>query len=284
MQDFPVHVNMCIFKHFYKVVKIMNIYQKLIEVRKTVPYLKKDKTAGLDRNNKKTPYSYTYISGSTVISAIRDAIDNQGLLLTTEVIEMKTEDIQLPKKNHGTDEDAQITTEKLIHLKMKYTWINAEKPEEKIEILWESLGQNKREKGFGCALTYGERYFFLKFFNIPTDDLDPDEYFDDEDNLKQNFGKTEKSIKENGAVTRALKPIEQMPIDKVFLPPVFGDMAITLKDLYERPNDYDYVSADGVKKNGHDLLNFYTTLKDKSGNLCKYADAAKALLLSPPIV
>lgn len=283
MQDFPVQINMCIFKHFYKAGLIMNIYQKLIEVRKTVPYLKKDKTAGLDRNNKKTPYSYTYISGSTVIGAIRDAIDNQGLLLTTEVIEMKTEDIQLPKKNHCADEDAQTITEKLIHLKMKYTWINAEKPEEKIEILWESLGQNKREKGFGCALTYGERYFLLKFFNIPTDDLDPDEYFDDGDKLKQNFGEIEKSIKENCAVAHPLKNIEQMPIDKVFLPPTFSEMAITLQDLFSHPNDYDYISADGTKKNGHDLLRVYATLKDKSGNLCKYADAAKALLLSPPI-
>ena len=31
------------------------------------------------------------------------------------------------------------------------------------------------EKGVGKALTYAEKYFLLKFFNIPTDEADPDD-------------------------------------------------------------------------------------------------------------
>ena len=32
------------------------------------------------------------------------------------------------------------------------------------------------EKGVGKALTYAEKYFMLKFFNIPTDKDDPDSF------------------------------------------------------------------------------------------------------------
>src|SRR5690606_6435660 len=35
-------------------------------------------------------------------------------------------------------------------------------------------GQNDWEKGLGSALTYGERYFLLKFFHIATDEDDID--------------------------------------------------------------------------------------------------------------
>ena len=36
--------------------------------------------------------------------------------------------------------------------------------------------QDDSSKALGSALTYSERYFLLKFFNIPTDDDDPDKF------------------------------------------------------------------------------------------------------------
>jgi hypothetical protein len=56
---------------------------------------------------------------------------------------------------------------------MKFTWVDCETGE-KDENLWGAHGQNDFEKGFGSALTYGERYFLLKFFHIATDEDDID--------------------------------------------------------------------------------------------------------------
>ena len=61
-------------------------------------------------------------------------------------------------------------------IKMRFTWINAENPEEQIVTLWEGQGVDNGEKGIGKAATYAEKYFILKTFNIPTDKDDPDAY------------------------------------------------------------------------------------------------------------
>ena len=134
----------------------MNLYQKLVEVRKNIQYLKKDKRA----------YNYTYVSGTQVLSAIREKMDELGLLLVPSIVDSRYADLL----------DDKGKQDRLVCLKMFFSWINADDPKEKLEIPWQAMGQNSREKGIGCALTYAERYFLLKFFSVPTDDLDPDAY------------------------------------------------------------------------------------------------------------
>jgi hypothetical protein len=57
------------------------------------------------------------------------------------------------------------------------TWVNAENPEETIECPWYGQGVDiAGEKGVGKALTYAEKYFILKQFNIATDKDDPDAF------------------------------------------------------------------------------------------------------------
>ena len=60
-------------------------------------------------------------------------------------------------------------------MKLTYVWINADKPEEKLEVPFYSVGQQDDvSKAHGTGLTYAERYFLMKFFNIPTDEDDAD--------------------------------------------------------------------------------------------------------------
>ena len=58
-------------------------------------------------------------------------------------------------------------------LKLKFTWIDADSGETLV-CHWASSGQNNWDKGLGSALTYGERYFLLKFFHVATDKDDVD--------------------------------------------------------------------------------------------------------------
>ena len=138
----------------------MNIYQKLIEVRKAVPYLKKDNTG----------FQFKYVSSSQTLGSLRDAMDEQGLLLVPRVLATEIRDHTTRKGDH----------EYFSIFNMTFTWINAEKPDESIECPWTGHGLDDGEKGVGKALTYAEKYFLLKFFNIATDKDDPDSFQKDE--------------------------------------------------------------------------------------------------------
>src|SRR5690606_2934543 len=73
------------------------------------------------------------------------------------------------------DKKGKEKTDFIVTADMKYVWVNAENPEERIEIPWQTMGQQDDiSKAFGSGLTYSERYFLLKFFGVPTDDDDPD--------------------------------------------------------------------------------------------------------------
>ncbi len=191
----------------------MNIYQKLIEVRKAVPYLKK--------NNK--GYQYKYVSSSQTLEALRGELDKQGLLLVPKVLDtnVTTETVE------NTDKYGNIkkTTTYFTELKMEFIWINAENPEEKLSCLWYGQGVDiAGEKGVGKALTYAEKYFLLKFFNIATDKDDPDNPPKKDNNGQdagqknrkplQSKGKQTTGIKTNKATQDQLKIIKNLKNDK----------------------------------------------------------------------
>ncbi|MCL4415263.1 MAG: ERF family protein [Actinobacteria bacterium] len=139
----------------------MNIYQKLIEVRKTVPYLKKENEG----------YQFKFVSSSQTLAALKAKMDELQLLLIPSV----TSKNLIEKNQSGSKEH-------LTELEMDFKWVNAENPEEFILCHWYGQGLDTGEKGVGKALTYAEKYFMLKFFNIPTDKDDPDSFQEKLDN------------------------------------------------------------------------------------------------------
>jgi len=136
----------------------LNIYQKLVEVRKGVLYLQKENQG----------HQFKYVSSSQTISALREKMDELGLLLVPSILEEHLH-TKWANKEAGA-------TEHMTELVVEFTWINAEKPEEKITCRWYGQGLDTGEKGVGKALTYAEKYLLLKFFNIATDKDDPDAF------------------------------------------------------------------------------------------------------------
>ena len=58
---------------------------------------------------------------------------------------------------------------------MTWTWVNNDNPEEKVVVGWTLVGQQSdASQAFGSGLTYSDRYFLLKYFNVATTDDDPD--------------------------------------------------------------------------------------------------------------
>jgi len=134
----------------------MNIYQKMVAIRQAVPYLQKAANGP----------QYQYVSSSQTVSAVRDLLNEHGIFLKTEKLDQTLTEFKTAKG----------ALQFMTVIKMRFTWINAENPEEQIVTLWEGQGVDNGEKGIGKAATYAEKYFILKTFNIPTDKDDPDAY------------------------------------------------------------------------------------------------------------
>lgn len=137
-------------------VKPLNLQQKLIEVRKAVPYLQKAASGS----------QYQYVGSSQTLSSVMEKMNELGVLLKQEIISQRVTQFHTAKGalQFMTDAD------------MRFTWINADDPSDREEALWQGQGVDNGEKGIGKLATYAEKYFILKSFNIATDKDDPDSF------------------------------------------------------------------------------------------------------------
>lgn len=135
----------------------MKLYQKLNLIQEAVRGLGKDKDG----------HGYKYVTGSKVLDHIKPIMIENGVLLKQEIISIENQRMDY------TLASGKNKSEILSKVMMKFTWVDTETGE-KDENLFGANGQNDWDKGVGSALTYGERYFLLKFFHINTDEDDID--------------------------------------------------------------------------------------------------------------
>jgi hypothetical protein len=140
----------------------MSIYKKLHEIQKKINGLSKDK----DTKSQYNPNGYKYVTGDKVLTQIKPLMNTLGLLLKQEVLSI--ENIR-QDYNVKSGQKSEINSKVM----MRFTWVDIETGE-KDENLFGANGQNDWDKGVGSALTYGERYFLLKYFHIATDEDDVD--------------------------------------------------------------------------------------------------------------
>ncbi|MDW4411583.1 ERF family protein [Staphylococcus saprophyticus] len=137
----------------------LNIYQKIADVKANIDGFTKD-TKG---------YNFTYVSGSQILHRIRNKmIEHRLLLIPSTSNEKWTTHTYKNKKGHEV-------IDFIVEMDLNYKWVNADKPEEQLDISYYAFGQQSDiSQAHGTALTYSERYFLMKFFNIPTDEDDAD--------------------------------------------------------------------------------------------------------------
>lgn len=148
----------------------MSIYKKLLEIQKSIIGLGEDKKS----------FGYNYVSGSKVLSHVKPLMNKHGIILKQEILT-----IDNTRQDYSTKRGDK--SEVLTKITMKFTWVDVETGETD-ENLFAANGQNDWEKGLGSALTYGERYFLLKYFHISTDkdDIDnPDRKESNESSVKK---------------------------------------------------------------------------------------------------
>lgn len=145
------------------------LYKKLLTLQQAVVGLTKDKKGN----------SYDYVSGDKILGIVRPQMDKLGLLLTVDVLRA-----EYARQDYQTKNGAK--SEMFCTLELKFTWIDTDSGET-LSNQWASSGMNGFDKSLGSALTYGERYFLLKFLHIATDkdDVDAPKSAEEEMNLQQ---------------------------------------------------------------------------------------------------
>lgn len=142
----------------------LNLFQKIADVKANIDGFTKDAKS----------YNYSYVSGSQVLHRIRNKMIENNLLLVPKTSEENYKQIDVTRFNKKAGREI-TTSEFIVEMKLTYVWINADKPEEQFEVTFYAVGQQDDvSKAHGTALTYAERYFLMKFFNIPTDEDDVD--------------------------------------------------------------------------------------------------------------
>ena len=149
----------------------MNIYEKLLKIRKEVEYIQK---------TEKGNQGAMYVDPAVLLKTIRDKMDIEELLLIPSINNATNECIDFPTSNNPNAKNF------VFNGTMVFRWVNCEKPTEIVDVPWFLSGKHMQDPAmaYGSALTYTERYFLLKFFQIPTAKDDP-EFFEKKTKKKE---------------------------------------------------------------------------------------------------
>ena len=137
--------------------KLLNLHQKLVKVRSATLYVSK----------KQKGYNFQYAGASELLAVVRPIMDEMNVLLVPNV-----EEFELIKFKKGNGE---IQIPKIV---ISYTWINADNPSEQLRVTLPFFEDKMTGcQGIGSLLTYAERYFLYKFFQVATDHDSPEEFY-----------------------------------------------------------------------------------------------------------
>jgi len=141
--------------------KKLNLRQKLVEIRKNITYIQKTESGNNSR----------YASPAVLLGKIREGMDKYGVILKLDVQHHTVEQFDNPTRNNPKNRSF------LFKSTLCYTWLDADS-DEKLETDWFAVASHLSDPAMsgGSALTYYERYFMLKQFQIPTDSDDPERF------------------------------------------------------------------------------------------------------------
>lgn len=169
----------------------MNIYQRLNEVRKAVPYLKKDKDV---------QGRYSAITHDAVTAGLREHLIAQGVLIVPNLVKS------------AANLSGMTTSKGVPFIRYEATYcidfVNIDEPADKVSVNIESHALDEGDKAPGKAVSYATKYAMLKLFNIETGD---DEESRIDAKIKSDKGK---SMPTSGTVEQ-LVPARREFIDRV---------------------------------------------------------------------
>ena len=137
-----------------------NLDEKLMELKKEVSILQKEKEG----------HGYKYVTEDQILLKINDKMIELGIKLTPK---FKAGTLHSEVVNYQNAKGQQ-KTDILVTSEMQYVWKDIETGETDV-VDWSMVGQQADgSQALGSGLTYANRYFLLKYFNVATSEDDPD--------------------------------------------------------------------------------------------------------------
>lgn len=149
----------------------LNLVQKLAKIREMVEVIRKNKSG----------YNYKYVTEDEILAKVAAGMKKYSVALhpsiTPSTLSVTPIHFVKSKTTKSGDKLTEDINETLINADMVFTWINCDDISDRIDVPWVILGQQgDAAQAFGSALTYANRYFMMKFFQIATPDDDPDNW------------------------------------------------------------------------------------------------------------
>lgn len=137
-----------------------NLDEKLMKLKKEVSILQKEKEG----------HGYKYVTEDQILLKINDKMIELGIKLTPR---FKAGTLHSEVVNYQNAKGQQ-KTDVLVTSEMQYVWKDIETGETDV-VDWSMVGQQSDgSQALGSGLTYANRYFLLKYFNVATSEDDPD--------------------------------------------------------------------------------------------------------------
>jgi len=121
--------------------------------------------------------SYKAVSERDILDAVKPLEEKHGVYSypsDREILEATTLESESTYNGKTT-----VKTTFFTRVKTTYTFVNIDKPEERISMITFSEGIDPQDKGSGKAMTYADKYALMKAYKISTGD-DPDQHGSEE--------------------------------------------------------------------------------------------------------
>lgn len=176
----------------------MNIFEKMSAITAELNAVAKNLKVGEGRN------SYKAVGEADVLAAVKPIEAKYKVYSYPVSREITESDIITSKKTYNGETTE--TSRFFMRVHTIYRFVNAEKPEEYIDIDTYGDGIDSGDKAPGKAMTYGDKYALLKAYKIITGD-DPDQNPSD----PSGYGRTQPHVCEScGATITATKSGNKM--------------------------------------------------------------------------
>ena len=168
--------------------ELNSLDEKILELKKIVSIMQKNAEG----------HGYNYVPEEDILLAINDKMIELGLKLTPRFVEGTIHSEVVNYQNSK----GQPKTDILVRSEMQFVWKDIYTKEEEV-VNWALLGQQAdASQALGSGLTYSNRYFLLKYFNIATSKDDPDK-------IRSEIAKEEERKKISSKQTKITKLFEK---------------------------------------------------------------------------
>lgn len=195
-----------------------SLEEKLFEIKNEVSIMQKTEEG----------HGYKFVDELAILSKVNEMMKNFKLRLIPNFVPntMLTEIVNYENSK------GQPKTDILVYGEMTFTWEDLENNTREVNN-WYMVGQQADgSQAMGSGLTYANRYFLLKYFNVATSEDDPDK-------IRSKMEKEEETKKLSVVQTKVKKLLEKMIQKYQTIEKIYDLLGTTKEEFVKNYNDVD---------------------------------------------